>query len=520
MANRRFEMFQYRHVIHRMRMGDSDRTIAKSGLMGRTKCGLVRINAQQHGWLDPVPLPDDEVLAQALESEKKPNATQVSLSHRHAQQINRWVEDGVCATTIHRALVDHFNFAGSYSSVRRLVQQIRKRTPKATCILDFAPGDAAQVDFGKGPDITDAFTGETLATWIFVMTLCFSRHMYAEIVTNQKVETWLACHRRALEWFGGVTGRLIIDNPKCAIVRACFHDPVVQRSYAGLAEGYGFLIAPCPPRDPQKKGRVEAGVKYVKNSFVPLRQFRSLADANAQLQAWVMGTAGNRIHGTTFEKPLNRFAEREKHLLRPLPDVPPQIAVWTRAKLHGDCHVRFEKIRYSAPFRLVHQNLWLKATDNAVKIYHELKLVAVHGRLFRPGSRSTVDEHLPPEALAYKMRDPQWCLRQAEAIGHHCLRLVRQLFAHRVLDNLRAAQGVIALAKKYGAARMEAACRRALFYGDPRYRAVKSILNQGLDHEPLPDTGKVIQLADTYTRTGRFLRPGDGLSETGRRGCP
>ena len=71
----------------------------------------------------------------------------------------------------------------------RLVQQIRKRTPKATCILDFAPGDTAQVDFGKGPDITDAFTRETVSTWIFVMTLCFSRHMYAEIVTNQKVET-------------------------------------------------------------------------------------------------------------------------------------------------------------------------------------------------------------------------------------------------------------------------------------------------------------------------------------------
>ena len=111
---------------------------------------------------------------------------------------DKWVEDGICATTIHRALVDQFNFTGSYSSVRRLIQQIRKRTPKATCILDFAPGDAAQVDFGKGPDITDAFTGETVSTWIFVMTLCFSRHMYAEVVTNQKVETWLACHRRAL----------------------------------------------------------------------------------------------------------------------------------------------------------------------------------------------------------------------------------------------------------------------------------------------------------------------------------
>ena len=520
MANRRIEMFQYRLVIHRMRLGDSDRSIAKSGLIGRSKCGIVRMVAQQQGWLAEEPLPDDELLATVFEGDRKVNPTHLSLSRVHEEQIRRWVEDGIRATTIHRALVDQFNFNGSYSSVRRLIQQIRKRTPKATCILDFAPGDAAQVDFGKGPDITDAFTGETVSTWIFVMTLCFSRHMYAEVVTNQKVETWLACHRRAFEWFAGTPARLIIDNPKCAIVRACFHDPEVQRSYAGLAEGYGFLIAPCPPRDPKKKGRVESGVKYVKNSFVPLRQFRSLVDANAQLQRWVLQTAGNRVHGTTFEKPLTRFAEREKPLLQRLPDVPPQIAVWARAKLHGDCHVRFEKVRYSAPFRLVHRNLWLKVTDNTVKIFHDLKLVAVHGRLFRPGSRSTVDEHLPPEALAYKMRDPQWCLRQAEAIGPHCLRLIRQLFAHRVLDNLRAAQGTIAMSKKFGAARLEAACRRAVFYGDPRYRAVKSILNQGLDQEPLPDTGNVIQLPETYTRSGRFLRPGDGLSESGRRGCP
>ena len=248
--------------------------------------------------------------------------------------------------------MNQFGFHGSYSSVRRLAQKLKKQHPQATCILDFAPGEAAQVDFGKGPTITDVFTGEVIPTWIFVMTLCFSRHMYAEIVTNQKVETWLACHRRAFEYFNGVPAKLIIDNPKCAITRACFRDPEVQRSYGELAEGYGFLISPCPPADPEKKGRVEAGVKYVKNRFVPLRHFRSLTDANAQLKQWVMETAGNRIHGTTKQKPLTLFAEGEKHLLRRLPDVPVQIAAWTQLKLHGDCHVHFEKAFYSAPFPL------------------------------------------------------------------------------------------------------------------------------------------------------------------------
>lgn len=150
------------------------------------------------------------------------------------------------------------------------------------------------------------------------MTLCFSRHTYAEIVFDQKTATWLACHRRACEFFGGVPRKMIIDNAKCAITRACYHDPEVQRSYGEMAEGYGFVISPCPPRDPQKKGRVESGVKYVKNSFVPLRTFRSLDDANAQLRQWIMETAGNRIHGTTRQKPLTHDYDNPKltHLAR------------------------------------------------------------------------------------------------------------------------------------------------------------------------------------------------------------
>ena len=510
MSNRRFEMYEYRQVIHRMRMGESDRSIAGTRLMGRIKCGQVRTIARRRGWLDRgTPLPDDEVLVEAFErkQERDDNPTHQSLSREYEEQIRKWVEGNVCMTTIHQALVDQFGFRGSYSSVRRLVRRLDLRKPQATCVLDFAPGEAAQVDFGRGPDITDAHTGKTVKTWIFVMTLCFSRHFYAEIVTDQKVSTWLSCHRRAFEFFNGVPAKVIIDNPKCAITRACFRDPEVQRSYGELAEGYGFIISPCPPRDPKKKGRVESGVKYVKNRFVPLRRFRSLVDANGQLRQWILETAGNRIHGTTRQKPLTLFAESERQLLKPLPDVPVEIAAWCQVKLQSNCHVQFEKAYYSAPFTLIHQTMWLKATDSSVKIYHNLKLVAVHPRLREPGARATVDEHMPPEAIAYKLRDPQWCLRQAEAIGPACHRLIQTLFADRVLDNLRAAQGIVGLGKKYGAVRLESACNRALHFENPRYRTVKTILEKGLDQTSFPEVPcATVPLSSVYTGSGRFLR--------------
>lgn len=505
MANRRFEMYEYRNVIARMRLGESDRQIAKAGLMGRTKASELREIALARGWLDKEqPLPDDSAIAAVVKDKPRKNEPG-SLVLPYEKEVRSWWEKGICGTTIHQALVRKYGFSGSYSSVRRFLQGLKRANPQATVMLEFEPAEAAQIDFGKGPTIIDAVNGEVISTWIFVMTLCWSRHQYAEIVRDQKVETWLGCHRRAFEFFDGLPTKLIIDHAKCAITRACFRDPEVQRSYAELAEGYGFLISPCPPGDPKKKGRVESGVKYVKNNFVPLRQFRSLTDANGQLKEWILSTAGNRVHGTTKHRPLSMFADTERHLLKALPDVAPELAAWTRAKLHGNCHVHFEKAFYSAPFRLVRRELWLKATETTVKIFHNLELVAVHPRLRRPGARSTVPDHLPPNAVAYLMKDPQWCLKQAERIGPHTKALIEYLFADRVLDNLRAAQGVISLGKRYGRARLEAACRRALSFDNPRYRTVKTILEKALDQIPLPEP-MLEPLHETYTGEGRFSR--------------
>ena len=175
-------------------------------------------------------------------------------------------------------------YTGSYSAVYRFLHQlVVDEVTDVPLRLEFKPGEAVQVDFGAGPPMTDVHTGEIFKTWFFVMTLAWSRHQYAEFVRDQTVATWLGCHRRAFEWFGGVVRRVTIENAKCAITRACVYEPEVQRSYGECAEGYGFKIDPCPPRDPQKKGIVESGVKYIKGSFLPLREFRDLADANRQL---------------------------------------------------------------------------------------------------------------------------------------------------------------------------------------------------------------------------------------------
>ena len=506
MSNRRLEVFHYRQVLYQMQQGMSDRAIALGGTMGRRKAAQLRCKAATEGWLTPgASLPDDATLAALFVTPKQGNTGPVSTLEVHRERIAQWVESGINARVMYRALEDSHGYQGSYASVNRMVNAIKKRQPEVTTVLDFKPGESAQIDFGKGPEIIDHNTGEVQKSWFFVMVLSWSRHMYAELVTDQSIETWLGCHRRAFEHFNGVPAVCLIDNLKAAITKACYHDPQVQHAYADYAEGYGFIIAPCPVADPKKKGRVEAGVKYVKNSFTPLRTFRDLSDANAQLMQWVMSVAGNREHGTTRVAPLTRFANTEQALLKPLPATPPELATWAQAKLHGDCHIQVHKRRYSAPYTLVSKSLDVRLCETTVRLYHQHALVAIHPRLKHPGQRSTLDEHLPPEHIAYKMRDPQWCLTRSEQIGTYCHALIVRLFERGIVDRLRAAQGVISLSKPYSDKRVDAACKRALAFENIGYGAVKTILEKGLDQ--VADPARAFdQLADAYTGGSRFCR--------------
>lgn len=131
------------------------------------------------------------------------------------------------------------------------------------------------------------------------------------------------------------------------------------------------------------------------------------------------------------------------------------------------------------------KTLWLRATDTVVALYEDYRHVCTHLRAQRPGQRVTLTEHLPPEARHFFERDRRWCATQAEAVGPRCAELVARLLGDRVAERLRAAQGVLAMARRYGAPRLEAACERALAHDSAHYRTVKTILASGADLQPL-----------------------------------
>lgn len=500
-------MLDIREMLRRIQAGDGDRRIARDMQVSRKTVTKYRSWATRVG-LAEGSLPDPAALQARLADTLPvvaPPKVESSVEGFRAE-IVQWRRAGVECRAIHGLLKDRHGFTGSYAAVYRFVRSLEPRTPEACVRVETPPGDVGQVDFGYAGRLRDARDGVVKRAWVFVVTLGYSRHLYAELVFDQSITTWLRCHRHAFDWFQGVPTRLIIDNAKCAVMTAIFHDPVIQRAYRDCAEHYGFLIAPCRVRTPEHKGKVEqGGVHYVVRNALAGRDFRDDVDGNAHLRRWALETAGVRRHGTTFDPPLARFRDVEQAALRPLPVAPYTAPTWAEAKLHRDGHVVFENAFYSAPHRYIGEWLWVRGAETTVTIFRAYEVVAVHPRALKPGERRTVDDHLPPTKLAGLQVTPVSCRAQAEQIGSATLAVIERLLEERPVDRLRAAHAILKLTRKVAPYRLEAACARALAFDEVGYPTIKRILDRGLDRVPIPSAAAAILPMSTATL--RFVRP-------------
>lgn len=479
-------MHVVRDLIHRLRQGQSQRAIARDLRLSRLTVQKYARWAQQTGFLDPtVALPEIDRFLEALGPLPKPPAPPSTLEPYRAT-VEQFVGAGVEMMTIFDRLREQHGYTGSYSSVRRFVRRLAPAEPRVVVRVHTAPGEQAQVDFGSAGKFVDPRTGQARLAYVFVLTLGYSRHQYAELVFDQKVGTWLGCHRRAFEWFEGVPRTIVPDNLKAAVLVASLHDPVLGEPYRRQAQHYGFLVSPTRPRTPEHKGKVESGVHFVKRSFLAGQQFADLPTANRALCQWIRERAGTRDHGTTRQPPLALFEAEERQALLPLPAEPFELVETKRVKVHPDCHVVIDGSYYSAPYRYVGQTLdaWIFA--RVVQLFDGAELVTTHPRAPRRGHWETRTEHYPEQKAAYLERTPAYCRELARAIGPHTSAVVDELLGERPLDRLRAVQGLLRLTEQVGRTRLEAACARARHFSVPSYRRIKEILNAALDQQPLP----------------------------------
>ncbi|UWZ79782.1 DDE-type integrase/transposase/recombinase [Geoalkalibacter halelectricus] len=135
--------------------------------------------------------------------------------------------------------------------------------------------------------------------WVFVLTLSFSRHRFVRFVERQDLPSWLDCHVRAFEFFGGVPKTVLLDNLKAGVVRPDLYDPTINRAYAELERHYGFVADPAKVATPEHKGKVERQVPVVRQQLVAGRSYVDLADLNQKALLWCREQVGREIHGTS-----------------------------------------------------------------------------------------------------------------------------------------------------------------------------------------------------------------------------
>jgi transposase len=480
-------MHQVRDILYRLRQGQSERRIARDLGCSRKTIRRYHDLSDRFGYLDPAcPLPTESVLLADL-GPAIPPPSPASSVEPYRDYVTDQLSRGVEMAAIHQRLQDSHGYRGSYSSVRRFVAHVSPPVPRVVVRVETEPGHVGQVDFGTIGKLINHRTGQLSTAHCFVMTLGFSRHMYVEFVFDQSIATWVCCHINAFDFFGGVVREIVLDNLKAAVLVSDLEDTVLSVPYSRLAQHYGFLVHPCIPRTPRHKGKCENQVHYVKRNLVAGRDFADDRDANRAALDWIMGRAGERIHGTTRMAPLRLFQDEEKAVLLPLPCEPFELRTVRTPKVHPDCHINLDKAYYSLPDRYVGKTVEAHILTNTVAIYHQSVLVRTYPRATREGQRITCLDDYPPDKAVYLRRTPKYCRETASQVGERCRELVDLLFsAARPLDKLRAVQGVIGLIDKVGSERLEAACRRALAYHDPSYRRVKSILNSGTENLPLP----------------------------------
>lgn len=352
-------------------------------------------------------------------------------------------------------------------------------------------GERLFVDFaGQTVEVIDAATGEVRTAQVFVAVLGASSYTYAEAVWTQTLPDWVGAHVRALEFLGGVPRQIVPDNLRSGVLRANWYEPGLNPTYRDLAAHYGTAILPARIRRPRDKAKVEAGVLVVERWILArLRheRFGSLAALNAAIAALLADLNARPMRRLGVSR-RQLFEELDRPALADLPAEPFVYAEWRIRRVALDYHVDVDGHYYSAPHRLLRQQVEARVTARTVELFHKGERVAVHVRGGLRGRHTTLPEHMPQ---AHR-RHAEWTIerigREAAAIGPSTAALTAIILESRPHpeQGFRACLGILRLLRTYGRDRLEAACARGLEIGARSYGSIQSILQNGLDRQPAP----------------------------------
>ena len=386
-------------------------------------------------------------------------------------------------------------YEGGITILRDYLRIVRppRRAP-AFLTLAFAPGECAQVDWGQYGSVNVGNTRRRLS--FFVMVLCYSRLMYVEFTVSQTMEHFLGCHQNAFQFFGArVPKKIMVDNLKSAVLqRLTGEAPVFNPKYLDFSRHHGFEIVPCNVGAGNEKGRVEAGVGYVKKNFLAgleISDFKVLAPAVRQ---WLDEVANVRIHGETRKQPIEMF-EAEKDRLQTMAPTPYDIAAVHTLRASNRFRVTFETNRYSVPAEYASQRLTLKAYPDRVCIYLVEKLIARHPRSYDRHGDFEHPDH--PKALLAERRNAraQRALQRFLTLTPGAQRYYAELELRR-FNAIRHVQKIVTLSEVYGDEATARALEDAIEFSAYSSEYIANLLESRAKTKPEPSPLHLTRNAD------------------------
>jgi transposase len=457
----------------------------------------------------PLPGGMDEGRLQALLSERRPVSPAVGrelpeMAYLHSELKRKGVTLQLLWEEYRRDHAECYSYPQFCRYYREWAGKLEPTIRQA-----YRAGEKAFVDWA-GPTIPvhDPVTGEVLAASLFVAVLGASNYTYAEAFANRQLPSWIEGHIHCYEFFGGVPVLTVADNEKTGTTYPSRYEPGLNPSYQDMGSHYGTVMLPTRPGKARDKAKVEAAVLFAERWIIAAlrhQTFFSLQELNRAIRELLV-----RLNDRPFKKLAGSrrsvFEQLDRPALRPLPERRYELAEWRKARVNIDYHVQVDNHFYSVPYRLVHARVDVRLTARAVELLHNGIRVAAHVRSYERGKATTDPAHRPKSHQQHLEWTPGRLIHWAQnEVGQYCAQVVKSILKNQPHPEMgyRACLGLMRLGRLYGKMRLEQACS---------YRSIKSMLQTGLDRQPLANMPQPPIIRHLNLRGADYFMPPADLS--------
>lgn len=514
----RLSMRKIREILRLKHSGRTQREIASSVAVAVGTINGHLQRAQQAGltWETAQSMTDAEVEAALFrDGGRNEGAARAPIDYAHVHaELSRpgvtlqllWFEyqESVAARGDGTKPYQYSQFCDLYATWRVRLKPSMRRVHRA--------GEKAFVDYsGKKLRLTNAATGELIDVELFVMVLGASNYTYAEATLSQTLPDFVSATIRGFEFFGAVPEVVVPDQLRSAVKGPDRYEPDINATYLEMAQHYGVTVIPARPRRPKDKAKVETAVLIVQRWIVAKLRNRTFFELDELNRA--VAELLEELNLKPFQKldgcRASAFEKLERPVMQALPPVRYELAERRKARVNIDYHIAYDGRYYSVPHQLVHQGVEVRATGGTIEVFLSGERVASHRRCYAPRGAAVTDPSHRPANHRDQVWPPERLIGWGAKYGPAVATVVERMLQRYVNpeQGYRACLGLMRTAEKYGSARMNAACERALSagtIGGPNRRSIEVILKRGLDLQPSATPTRSAPLQHENVRGGDY----------------